>query len=279
MNMTDELIQEVKKALNEICKRGFKIADILKKRNKEIEDRANSGLISINELFADTNIFYYSLFESFWKLFRQVSEDIENPLIQPWIRVFIEQSCDIFLYSEKNEDEKKQITYKYWLCALGFSKEKVRNLDYDFFMNLLKDSTQKQKFLDLKTKGFPSKEFNKTWHELFSAITEDNLPKRIEKYFLNMHDKFLTKEQISNFWGDMSLYHHPNILTINSLVIERGDKSHIFRCFSLMTLCARSLIHLFTKEIIKMPEEDFTEEFNKKINNLIEELHETTNTN
>src|SRR3989344_6959082 len=146
MNMTDELIQEVKKALNEICKRGFKIADILKRRNKEIEDRANSGLISINELFADTNVFYYSLFESFWKLFKQVSENIENPLIQPWIRVFIEQSCDIFLYNEKSKEKKEQLTYLYLSCAIGFSKNATKDLDYNFFINLIKDTDKKQTF-------------------------------------------------------------------------------------------------------------------------------------
>ena len=271
--MEEKTIYEVKKILTEINEMGFEIVSILKENNKSIENKANIGLISANELFANTKVFSYLLFESFWKLSKQIVENIENPLIQPWLRVYIEKSCDIFLYFEKSESEREQVVYKYWLCAIGFSKEENRTLNYDFFMNLLKDSTQKQKFLDLKTKGFPSKEFNKTWHELFSAITEDNLPKCIEKYFLNMHDKLLTKEQISNFWGDMSLYHHPNILTINSIEIEKMDKSHLYRCFALMVLCARSLIYFFTKEIIKMPEKDFTNEFIKKINNLTNELH------
>ncbi|MBS3094881.1 hypothetical protein J4474_04400, partial [Candidatus Pacearchaeota archaeon] len=85
---------EIKEILREIYEKGFEITSILKENNKVTLDKANAGEISVNELFADTNVFYYSLFESFWKLFKQVSENIENPLVQPWIRVFIEQSCD-----------------------------------------------------------------------------------------------------------------------------------------------------------------------------------------
>ncbi len=283
--LSQEIIKEVKETLKEIYEKGFEIADILKEKNQPIEKKANLGLINVNELFADTDIFYHSLFESFWKLFKEVADNLDNSLVQPWIRVFIEQSCDIFLYSEKSKEKKEEITHKYWLCALGFSKEQVKNLNYDYFIDLLKDPKEKQKFLDLKRMGFPSSEFNKIWHEIFSAITEPNLPNCIEKYFLNMNNKRLTKKQISDFFGDMSLYHHPNILTINSLEKDIRNKSHIFRCFALMAICGRSLIYFFAREIIKMPEKDLDEDFIKKMNTQITELNkiriknDTTNTN
>ena len=266
---------EIKEILREIYEKGFEITSILKENNKVTLDKANAGEISVNELFADTNVFYYSLFESFWKLFKQVSENIENPLVQPWIRVFIEQSCDIFLYNEKTKEEKEQTTYLYWSCALGFSKNTTKNLDYNFFINLIKDADKKQKFLELKKDNFPSEFYSKTWHELFSAITKSNLPNNIEKYFFNLGGKTLTKEQISNFFGDMSLYHHPNILTINSLNLEKEDKSHLFRCFALMYLSSKSLIRFFANDVIKEPSKVLSKDVENRVNNLIKNLKES----
>lgn len=268
----EEKINEIKKVLGEICERGFEITGILKEKNKLILDKANSGKISPNKLFSDIDVFYYSLFESFWKLFKQVSENIENPLIQPWMRVFIEHSCDLFLYNQKTDEEKEQITYLYWSCALGFSKNTAKDLDYDFFINLIKDRTKKQKFLDLKKDNFPSEFYNRTWHELFPAITKCNLPSEIEKYFFNLDGKNLTKKQISDFFGDMSLYHHPNILTINSLNMEKGDRSHLFRCFALMYISSKNLIRFFANEIIKIPEKDMSKDFTSRANQLFKEL-------
>jgi hypothetical protein len=268
-------MDEIKEILKEIYERGFDITIILKEQNKTILDKANSGKITPNELFADTNVFYYSLFESYWKLFKQVSENIENPLLQPWVRVFIEQACDIFLYNEKSPDEKEQLTYLYWSCAIGFSKNVTKDLNYDFFINLIKDPDKKQKFLDLKKDNFPSEFYNKTWHELFSAINKSNLPNAIEKYFFNLEDKSLTKEQIANFFGDMSLYHHPNILTINSLTLEKEDKSHLFRCFALMYLSSKSLIRFFAKDIIQEPNKILSEDIENKVKNIIKSLKES----
>jgi len=272
---TQVQINEIKEVLNKIYEKGFEITNVLKKNNKSILEKANSGKITPNELFADTDIFYYSLFESFWKLFKQVSEDIENPLIQPWVRVFIEQACDIFLYNEKSKEEKEQLTYLYWACAIGFSKNVTKYLNYDFFINLIKNQDKKQKFLDLKKDNFPSEFYNRIWHELFSAINKSNLPNTIEKYFFNLDDKNLTKEQIANFFGDMSLYHHPNIITINSLNMEKENKSHLFRCFALMYLSSKSLIRFFANEIIQEPDKILSEDIENKIKKIIKRLKES----
>lgn len=268
-------IDEIKEVLNKIYKNGFEITNVLKEKNKSLLEKANSGKISPNELFADTDIFYYSLFESFWKLFKQVSENIENPLIQPWVRGFIEQACDIFLYNEKSKEEKEQLNYLYWSCAIGFSKNITKDLNYDFFINLIKNPDKKQRLLDLKKDNFPSEYYNKTWHELFSAITKSNLPNAIEKYFFNLDGKTLTKEQIANFFGDMSLYHHPNILTINSLTLEKEDQSHLFRCFALMYLSSKSLIRFFAKDIIQEPNKILSEDIENKVKDIIKSLKES----
>lgn len=272
-------INEIKKILKEIYERGFEITSVFKERNKIILEKANSGKISSNELFADTNIFYYSLFESFWKLFKQVSENIENPLIQPWVRVFIEQACDIFLYNEKSQGEKEQLNYLYWSCAIGFSKNITQDLNYDFFINLIKDANKKRKFLELKRDNFPSEFYNKTWHELFSAITKSNLPNSIEKCFFNLDDKNITKEKIANFFGDMSLYHHPNILTINNLTLEKKDKSHLFRCFVLMYLSSKSLIRFFANEVIKEPNRILSKDIGDRVKKIIKNLKESKGLN
>lgn len=274
----NQTIQEVKDALEEIYKKGFEIRDILKEKynNPTI---IFSNFRTVNGIFlprsytdaklsVNPDIFYFLLFENFWKLFKIISDNIENPLVQPWIRIIIEQSSDIFLYSEKKEIEKKEIACKYWLCVLGSLGGKQGNLDYDNFLDFLEDGDEKSKFTGLKKKGYPKKEFHRISHELFHSVSENNLPQSIEKYFLNLKGNFISKSQLCDLYRDMSLYHHPNII-MNKLGEEFDDKFHIFRCFTLISVCGISLIKSSTEEIIKEPERDLNEEFNKKINELI----------
>lgn len=266
--MSEEItLKEVSETLREIYEKGFEIRDILKEKNNRSSKR------STEELLVDPDLFYYQLFESFWKLFKIVSDNIESPLIQPWIRIIIEQSSDIFFYSQKSEDKKKEIACKYWLCALGFVGGKQGNLNYDNFLNFLKNQKDKSKFIELKKKGYPIKKVHELWHELFPNINEDNLPSFIEKYFINLKENFINKSQLDLFYKDMSLYHHPNILITTNLEIELNNKSHIFRCFTLMSVYAISLIKFSAEEIIIKPEINLSEDFHKKVNELIRKLY------
>ncbi len=265
--MSENNLKEINETLKKIYEKGFEIRDILKEKHNHSSGRP------VEEVLIDPELFYYSLFESFWKLFESLSCNIENPLIQPWIRIIIEQSSDIFLYSKKSENEKKEIACKYWLCALGFVGGKQGNLNYDNFLNFLDNQKAKPKFIKLKENGYSIKEIHKLWHELFSPINENSLPSLIEEYFINLKGNFINKSQLDLFYRDMSLYHHPNILIINNLETELINKSHIFRCFTLMSACAISLIKFSVKEIIKKPEIDFSEDFYRKINELIKKLY------
>lgn len=259
-------INEVKETLKEIYEKGFEIRNVLKEKYNYISLRSKTGIL------IDPGLFYYSLFESFWNLFKIVSENIENPLVQPWIRVIIEQSSDIFWYSQKNENEKKDIACIYWLCALGFVGGKQRDLNYDDFLDILDDPKKKTKFLELKKGGYPIKKIHNEWHHLFPSVSEDCLPSFMEKYFLNMGGNFIKKSQLDHFYRDMSLYHHPSIL-MNKLEEELSDRSHLFRCFALISFCGMSLIKFTTEEIIDNPTPDFIEELNKKINLLFKKLY------
>ena len=95
----------------------------------------------------------------------------------------------------------------------------------------------------------------------------------MEEYHLNMKGNPLKKHQIDLFYKDMSLYHHPNILITLKLEREVKDKSHLFRCFTLMSLFAIALIKFSTEKIIKKSEKEFIEDINKKINELIHKLY------
>jgi len=262
----DKTIYEIKETLNEIYKKGSEIRDILKEKHN------HPSMKSKEEILIYPEIFYYSLFESFWKLFKIISDNIENPLIQPWIRVVIEQYSDIFWYSQKSETEKKEIACKYWLCALGFVGGTQGNLNYDGFLSFLGDANEKSKFSLLKSEGYLPKKIHKEWHNLFAPVNENSLPNFMEKYFLNLKGNSIKRSQLDRFYRDMSLYHHPNII-IDSLEREFNDKSHIFRCFTLMSVCAINLIKFSAEEIIKKPKINFPEDFYKKIDELIKRAY------
>jgi len=259
----NELIQEVKEALSGIYEKGFEIRDILKNKYNYQSGRP------VEEILTDHDLFFYSLFESFWKLFKMVSNDIENCLVQPWIRVLLEQSYDIF-YLQGSEN--KEVASKYWLCALGFVGGEQGNLNYDNFLNFLDDSKKKSKFFELKEKGYLAKDVHRLWHKLFPDMSEDNMPKFIEGAFINVKGNPIGKSQLDLFYRDMSLYHHPNIIMEN-LEREFKDKSHIFRCFSLISMCGMSVIKFLTNKVIKQPEKNFDEKFYRKVNELINKLH------
>lgn len=255
------LEKEIKEVLKEINEKGFEIRDILKEQHKSSFRRP------VEELLVDPDLFYYSLFESFWKLFRIINENIENPLVQPWIRVIVELSSDIFWYSKKSEIEKKEIACEYWLCAIGLVGGKQGSLNYETFLSILEDTNEKNKFLTLKNEGYPPDKIHKTWHKLFPTVNE-TLPSFMEEYFVNLNGNYIKRSQLNQLFRDMSLYHHPNII-MGDLEREFKDKSHIFRCFALISVCAMSLIKFSAKGIIKKPEINFSEEFDKKINELI----------
>ncbi len=264
--MSETDIQEIKEALKEIYEKGFDIRDILKEKYNYSSRRSKE------EILIDPDIFYYSLFESFWKLFKIIGDNIENPLIQPWIRVIIEQSSDIFWYYQKSEIEKKEIACKYWLCALGFVGGKQGNLNYDNFLYFLEDTNKKNKFLVLKKEGYPSIKIHREWHNLFPSVSESNLPDFIEKYYLTLKGNSIKKLQLEMFFRDMSLYHHPNLI-MSKLGKEFEDKSHMFRCFALLSICGMSLIRFSLEEVINIPEPKLIEELNNKINVLFKKLY------
>ncbi len=265
--------EEIRETLKEIYEKGFEIRNILKEKHNYPSKRSKE------EMLIDPEIFYYSLFESFWRLFKIISENIKNPLIQPWIRVIIEQASDIFWYYHKNEIEKKEISCKYWLCALGFVGGKQGNLNYDRFLDFLENKNEKNKFLTIKNEGYPPEKIHRIWHDLFPSINENSLPDFMEKYFVNLSGNSIKKFQLDRFYRDMSLYHHPNIV-MDNLEREFNDKSHIFRCFTLMLTCAISLIKFSMEETIKEKQEiNFSENFYKKVNELVKKLYKGRNKN
>lgn len=259
-------IKEVKSLLNEIYEKALEIKDVLKEKYNSPATRTEE------EILTDPDILYYSLFENFWKLFNIISKNIENPLILPWVRIIIEQFSDILWYSQKNEIEKRNIACKYFLCNLGFVGGKEENLSYDNLLNLLESDEEKVKFEALKNKGFPKKEFHKILHKLFPPISENSLPNILEKYFLNLKNNSIKKNQLDMFYRDMSFYHHPS-LAINNLEKEFKDKSHIFRCFALISVCGISLIGFSAEKQEYGLGENFIENLNKKLNNLFKNLY------
>jgi hypothetical protein len=266
--MKKESVEEVKLTLTAIYQDGFTIGDFLKEKYNSFSSRPKE------EILTDPDLFSYSLFGDFWRLFKLISENIENPLIQPWIRVIIEQSCDLIWYSQQNE--KKELATKYFLCILGLLGGKQGDLNYDSFLKLI--ITGKNKFEELKNKGYPIKEAHKLMHNLFPPISEDRLPEEIKKYFLTMNLNSIKKEQLDLFFRDMSLYHHPSIM-INNLEREFENKSHIFRCFALISLCGLSLIRFSIDNLQYIPKDDSIEELNKKVNELIKKLYLIKNEN
>jgi hypothetical protein len=266
--MKTENIEETKQILKEIYEEGFNIRDFLKEKYNSFSKKPKE------EILTDPNLFYYSLFGDFWKLFKLISKNIENPLIQPWIRVIIEQSCDILWYYQ--QDEKREIVARYFLCILGLLGGKQGDLNYDSFLKLI--PKEKNKFEELKVKGYPIKEFHKLMHNLFPPISEDRLPEEIKEYFLNMNLNSIKKEQLDLFFRDMSLYHHPSIM-INNLEREFENKSHVFRCFALISLCGLSLIRFSIDKTQYVSKEGFIEELNKKVNELIKKLYYSKNEN
>jgi len=115
-------------------------------------------------------------------------------------------------------------------------------------------------------------------HNLFPPISEDRLPEEIKQYFLNMNLNSIKKEQLDLFFRDMSLYHHPSIM-INNLEKEFKDKSHVFRCFALISLCGLSLIRFSIDKIQYTPKDISIKELNEKVNELIKKLYLSKNEN
>jgi hypothetical protein len=263
--MSEELSQEVKSVLGEILNKGSEIKEALKLKFNHPSKRSQE------EILTDPNIFYYSLYEGFWKIFEQIKNNIENPLVQPWIRVIIESASDILWYSQKDEDDKKDIACQYFLCTLGILGGKQGNLNYDSFLTLLINSKEKNQFEDLKKKGYPIKEIHKRWHNLFPPISEDSLPNVVEEYFLTMENNPIKKEQLDIFFRHMSLYHHPSLM-INNLDRESKDQSHVFRCFSLISICGLSLIRFSTSKEEINKDSEFIK-LNQKVNELIKKLN------
>lgn len=259
---------EAKEILREIYEKGFEIRDILKEKYN------SSSINPVSEILVNPNLFYFSLFESFWRLFKIISNNIENPLVQPWIRVLIEQSSDVLWYSNETDESKKEIACEYWLCALGFLGGKEGNLNYNDFLDILNNSKKKSKFLELKNNGYPKKEFHKIWHKLFPPINEDRLPDIIVRYYSTLKENPIKKLQLEMFFRDMSLYHHPSLI-MNELENEFKDKSHVFRCFALLYICGMSLIRFSIEKGICKKEK--IEELNEKVNNLFQKFGEIRN--
>ncbi len=261
-------LNEVKETLKEIYERGFEIRDILKEKYNKVSNKSKE------EILIDPELFQYSLFENFWRLFKIVSDNIETPLVLPWIRLIIEQASDIFDYhSRKNDEKKKELACKYWLCALGFLGGKEGDLEYPDFLEFLQNRMDKKKFSNLKEKGYPKRSFHIEWDNLFARVNESKIPEIIEKYFSNMKGNPIRKNQIDCFYKDMSLYHHPNLFITSKVEEELKDKSHLFRCFALISLFGIGLIKFSIEEILNNPEPKFIEELNKKINILIKKLY------
>ena len=167
--MENEIILELKGVLREIYLKGFEIQDLLKEKYRRplpLESASLSRRRIEAEIMINPDLFHLSLFDSFWKIFKSVSDYIENPLMQPWLRVIIEQTSDIFFYYELDESKKKEVACKYWLCTLGLLGGKNGNLDYDGFLELLDDPSARSEFSGLKSQGYPMEKFHKIQHFL-----------------------------------------------------------------------------------------------------------------
>lgn len=267
--MGEQIIQEVKEALSELFLEGDKILETIKKEGES--HSFDPSFKTLEKLFIEEESFTLFLFESFWKLFKIIKENIENPIVQPWIRVILEQSSDMIWYLDKNERDKEKIACKYWLCTLGFLGGKHSNLNYDNFLNLLINSNELEKFSKLKEESYPVKKIHKIWHDLFPSISEENMPDFIKNYYLTLKGNSIKKSQIDIFFRHMSLYHHPNLI-INNLEKEDRDKSHIFRCFALLSICGLAIIKFSNERKIYSIKKETIEELNKKVNNLFQKF-------
>lgn len=278
-----QLIEEIKDLLQEISEKGIETVNILKEKHKT-PTTIYSNFRSINGIFlprgyADAkmlikpDLFNILLFENFWHLFKIVKDNIENPLVQPWIRVIIEQFSDIFYYSQKSEIEKKEIACKYWLCALGFIGGKQGNLKYEDFLESLDNKRDKVEFLKIKEKGYPIEKIHQKWYKLFGLITnKETIPDIIENYLLNIKGNSIKKEQLIIFYRDMSLYHHPNIIIKETLQRDFNNKSHIFRCFTLISIFGLGMIKFSVEKTIKK-EKISLFDFYKRVGLLMKKLH------
>jgi len=266
----DETIQGAKDVLTEISREGFKIAELLKEKANSVKIPSSSK--RMEELMVHPEYFRFFLFDNFWSVFKNISENIENPLVLPWIRIIMEQSSDFLWYTGQNEIEKGEIACKYWLSTLGFLEGKFENLDYDNLLSLLKTPNARTKFLGLKNEGYPKKKAHMFLHRLFPPLNDD-LPDFVEKYYLNLNGNLIKKSNLSSFFKDMCFYHHPSLM-INQLEREFEDKSHIFRCFALLSICGICLIRFSIESGISSKKEEFIGELNKKISILFRGLHQ-----
>jgi hypothetical protein len=263
--MMGDRIEKSQEVLNEIYRAGQKITNILKERNNKFSNRP------VEQILTEPDLFFYYLFEGFWKLFKTLSENIENPLVQPWVRVTIEQSADIVYYNHLRENEKKDLAIKYFLCSIGFVGGKMGNLDYQKFLDIMDESSGKNNFSKLKEDNYPHEKIHKIWHELFPNINENNLPEFIEKYFLTFKGNSIKKSQLDGFFRDMSLYHHPSI-ALNNLEKEFAEKSHLFRCFALISISGLSLIRFAEEELVNDQKLNLSEGLNNKIFEMFKQL-------
>jgi hypothetical protein len=261
--MNEKLIEEGKLVLEEIYKIGFDIATKLKERNKAFQ--YSEGSKSLEEVSVDSNHFYFFMFDSYWQLFKIVSRNLENPLIQPWVRIVMEYTVDIFSYSQKSDEEKKKIATKYFLYNLGLLGGDYANLGYDKLLEFLGDSTEKSNFVELKKEGFPEYKILPKLHYVFDSPSKDKMPEFIEKHFLTFNGNPIKRKNLDVFLKEMSLYNHPSIV-LNGLEIEFMTRSHIFKCFALISLFGMALIRFsYDGEIDRL---------NNKINKLITNLRE-----
>lgn len=273
--MENEIIIELKDVLKEIYLKGFEIQNLLKEKYGSPlppESISLSRRTIEAEIMVKPDLFQFSLFDSFWRMFKSVSDCIENPLMQPWLRVIIEQTSDIFCYYEFDEDKKKEIACKHWLCVLGLLGGKNGNLDYDEFLKLLEDPSEKSKFLNLKLQGYPIKEFHRMQQSLFPSVNEANLPESVYNRFKNPQGNSVAISHIEGFCRDMSLYHHPTIIIPGQIEVELNDKSHLFRSFTLIQMCGLSLIEFLTSEILGDPSKRLGESFNQKQKEIFEKI-------
>src|SRR3989338_3749301 len=268
--MSEELNNRIKFFLNKISEEGGKSLEVFK--NKENSNSFIRGKNTLEELFIKESSFLIFQLESFWSLFKIVIKNLDNPIIQPWIRVIIEQSSDIIFYLDKPGDEKKNLACKYWLCTLGFLGGNHSGMNYDNFVNLLNDSTEKNKFIEIKEEGYSFKRIHSIWYKIFPSLTEeDKIPSFIEEYFLTIKGNNIQIIQLERFFRDMSLYHHPNLI-MNNLEREEKDKSHIFRCFALTSLCGLALLKYLNKKEINKIEGELFESLKEEQTKLYQEI-------
>jgi len=285
MREKNQIIKEAREALKMIYEKGIYIQSLLRKRYNSLTYSTKSGYRYIDGLLLPLNyadaklliapeIFSTLFIEKFWQLFKIIQGNLENPLIQPWVRLIIEYTCDIIWYFKQQEFKKKEVACKFWLCTLGLIGGRLKHLNYDEFLNFLEKEKNKLHFSNLKREGYPPSKFHKEWHNLFPAISKENLPNFIEDYLKNLKDISIKREAIEDFYKWFSIYHHPNILVVTNLEKEIKDKSHIFRCFIIISCCGVSLIEFLSNKILGNPELVFSSEEKQKIARVTKETYE-----